>query len=111
MIVVLARRSAAITAARPTPPAPVTGMESRRGGRATLSTAPAPVWMPQPKRGDELERHVVVELDDVALVADRVRGEARLPEEVRVDRLAVARQRRAAVVAGRAEVAHEKPWQ
>src|SRR5205807_2621624 len=41
------RERQAMTATRPTPPAPKTTMVLPGSGRATLNTAPAPVWMLQ----------------------------------------------------------------
>ena len=55
-------------------------------GSSTLSTAPAPVWMPQPSGAATREVDAVVDLDGVARVRERVRGEARLAEEVAVHR-------------------------
>jgi hypothetical protein len=48
IIVVQPAICAAITAARPTAPAPNTAMLLPAGGRMTFSTEPAPVWIPQP---------------------------------------------------------------
>ncbi len=39
---------AAITAASPTAPAPVTAIEEPAGGRSSFRTDPAPVFTPQP---------------------------------------------------------------
>ncbi|SKS27262.1 Uncharacterised protein [Mycobacteroides abscessus subsp. abscessus] len=39
---------AAMTAARPTPPAPNTTSRESGSGESALSTAPAPVWNPHP---------------------------------------------------------------
>ena len=54
--------------------------------------------------GRDLQRDRVRERDDVALAGDGVGGEARLPEEMPVDELAVARERTRAVGARRGEV-------
>ena len=72
------------------PPSPPTGPRRRRrtpratrraAGRSTLRTVPAPVCMPQPSGAATLEIDVLADDHDVGLVGQRVRREARLPEE------------------------------
>ncbi len=56
------------------------------------------------ERTQQLQRHVLRYLDDIALVAQGVAGKRRLPEKIAVDRLAITGQATAAIDAGAEKV-------
>ena len=99
---------AAITAERPTPPAPNTARLEPAGGASALSTVPVPVWMPQPSGAASSNGMSAGQHDDAARRGHRRAREARLPEEVRVDGLAGDGDPRAAVAAAGHEVVREE---
>ncbi len=66
-------------------PAPNTASVLPGGAAKLFSTAPAPVWMPQPNGAATSSSIPSGDLHDTALRGDRVRREARLAEEVRAD--------------------------
>src|SRR5690606_12369267 len=90
MIVTVPAARAAITALRPTAPAPITAKVEPTPTFSARRTVPAPVWMPQPS-GPRSSSGVGAQLDGVAFVGDGVGGEGRLAEEpVVADAAAVA---------------------
>ena len=82
--------AAAMMAAQPTAPAPNTARVRPGSGRRTLRTAPAPVWMPQPRGASVSEGRRPRHRDEAALVHERVPREGRLAEEVAAERSPVA---------------------
>ncbi|MFD7973930.1 hypothetical protein [Streptomyces clavifer] len=78
MMVVAPATRAAITALRPTAPAPVTAKLEPAVTFSARNTVPAPVWIPAAERADELQWGVLAHLDRIGLVGDRVAGEGGL---------------------------------
>jgi hypothetical protein len=105
MIVVHQATRAAITAASPTVPVPNTG-DARPGRRPHGVEHGAGAGLDAAaERGDDLKRHGRVQLDHVSLCRHGVGGEARLAEEVRVDRAAGTSKGGRSIRSGGPEVA------
>ena len=101
--------AAAITAERPTAPAPATTTVLPGPGLSTFHTAPTPVCTPQPSGAMRLQRCGRVDLDHAALVGDGQAGERRLAEEVAAERLAAAGDGGRPVPAGAADQVVRQP--
>ena len=85
MIIEAPAITAASTAAMPTAPVPNTARLAPGGTASVLSTAPAPVWMPQPK-GATRSSGMWLEMPTMfRSPRHRRRREARLAEEVAAD--------------------------
>ena len=104
MIVVQPAMTPAMTAESPTAPVPKTASVLPAGARSASSTPPAPVWMPHPNGAATSSGIESGSVTTLRSLGHGVGREARLPEEVRVDQLAVARERARAVGPRRGEV-------
>ena len=101
-----------MTAERPTAPVPKTAMLLPAGARSALSTAPAPVWMPQPNGAATSSGIESGSLTTLRSPATECVAKLDWPKKCAVDELAVARERARAVRRPRAaKLCSKNSWQ